>query len=1379
MLRILKHAVAITLFVLFAGCSGSTGCSSGCSGCTPLPGGFNPDLRVENGASVRLTEDGVNFLEDNVGSLAETLLGDTASGGIIEFQIPPSNGDIILGATYAACPGGPDPNANPPTCTMEIDLGGADLDLNTAAPHNLRITGSIPIRLRDLPIQIDYGIFGVSDINATVTGNNACPTQDPMGQSFAPIPVDIDISVEIDDNMNHARYGYTRIRIADFSFSQPDLEARLEFCGGFSADLLNALKGVVFDLLVGPLVGTLTTTLEEQLCQQASPDVDPPCPTGSNDVEGVCRYGSSPDDECVSIALGTDGHAELGAALASISPGVKGGMNFMLAGGGQTPRPDGTGEAYGDLDPTLSGATLGMYGGIEPDPVSNCVQLSEMELPRGIPIPDELLENSVPGWPASTPGPHVGIAVSERFANYALNGMYNSGLLCLGVSTETVGDLLSSGTIGLLASSLKDLGLQREAQPIALVIRPGAPPTVTFGNGTNIESDPLLRVLMPRASFDFYIWSLDRYIRFMTATYDLDVPMNLEVTPEGLVPVLETIGVNNGSVENSQLLREDPAEIAAALGELVAGQVGSALGGGIPAVNLNDQLASLGLALDIPPSVEGEGSPGLRRLESGGDAFLGIFAAFSLAAAGPPQMSVETDVELVDGFVDEDGLFGDTMRRPGHGDSGNGPWVRMLVKSPQDDGTRRIEHTYRVDGGPWRPFSSERDRIIRDPWLRLQGRHLIEVRAREAGKPMSLDMTPAAVEFVVDVTPPELHVGEVDELGQVWVRADDAVSTFGRTEIRYRLDDGAWSDWQAVDGQHAIQVGEAVDIEVEARDEAENLAVSRQELIRGRGGASDGCGCSVPGGVDDSRSGLWLLGVAMLGVLSRLVRRRRGDSKRTTEAAPRAWLRGRPRREALAGVLLLGFAGSFTGCSCGDDEVASTYSCKDPCVPLEPGLIGAYTSVATNGTDLWVAGYSEANWNTSTSYGDLVVGRYDGTEVAWEIVDGVPDEPKPDGKIYDLKGFRGGQAEPGDDVGLWTSIALDDAGNPGVAYYDRTNQALRFAQRSGDDWSVSIVDDGDNTDAGRYAKLLYVGGQWAITYLVIEPADSGMLTSRIRIATGSGGNFSFEDAVVDENTPCRAKFCGGSSICAASTGACVAEASGCEECAAGQECLDLGAGPACEDVYGTGKLDAYPDAVGDYIAVSPDTAGGFGIAFYNRIRGNLEIARRDGGAWTRTVVDGEDPDGTDTGDVGMGASLHIDTAGDWHLAYTDGLDEAVRYARVTGGTSVAGFQVVDDGLQLSGVPFADGLHIVGDDSSIRTTASGEVHITYQDATSGTLRYATGTTDGASGWSVRAIEGEYFGGAFSHQVILDGALRLVHWWRIGGQRVEGDVAVVSP
>src|SRR5262249_62131903 len=98
--------------------------------------------------------------------------------------------------------------------------------------------------------------------------------------------------------------------------------------------------------------------------------------------------------------------------------------------------------------------------------------------------------------------------------------------------------------------------------------------------------------------------------------------------------------------------------------------------------------------------------------------------------------------------------------------------------------------------------------------------------------------------------------------------------------------------------------------------------------------------------------------------------------------------------------------------------------------------------------------------------------------------------------------------------------------------------------------------------------------------------------------------------------------------------------------------------PTCVAIFDKNKLDTYPEATGDYIAVARHPKGGFGIAYYDRISGNLSIASKSGGKWSSLIVDGEATDGTDTGDMGIGASLFIDDHGDWHLSYVDGQAEA-------------------------------------------------------------------------------------------------------------------------
>jgi MYXO-CTERM domain-containing protein len=716
------------------------------------------------------------------------------------------------------------------------------------------------------------------------------------------------------------------------------------------------------------------------------------------------------------------------------------------------------------------------------------------------------------------------------------------------------------------------------------------------------------------------------------------------------------------------------------------------------------------------------------------------------------------------------------------------------VGSSLDDGTNTIEYQYRVDQGFWHPYTKARRIDVQDGWLRVQGKHVIEVRSKVAGAPMTLDPEPAQVEVVVDVVPPTIVVGKVDS-GKVALTFKDKVSG-DRTVARFRLDGGKWSDWQSTTALASLLVGEAGDLDVEAKDEEGNVASVSQELVRGRVEVpAGGCGCSVAGADESTPGSIWLLGVAVAGIASRLWKRdrsRKAATSRAPAALPKRTLR---LRGVVAPLAVLALASTWAGCSCGGESTvaatgASSSGTGGSMVPgLDPGLIGAYTSTAVSGKTLWVAGYAEADWNAGNTYGDLVVGKWNGTKVDWESVDGVPSDPKPDPKTVDVNGFRGGQTDPGEDVGLWTSMALDSKGNPAVAYYDRTNFALKFAKYDGVAWTVSTVDGKAGADTGKYAKIVALGGGFVIAYsAVTSGGDKGALVSTIRVATSKSespgaGEWTFEDAVTDKNTPCRASLCATGTACIAATKVCTTQLDDAKctpSCASGSACVDNAGKGACAVTIDASKIDSYPEVVGDYVSIAVDPKGTIGIAYYDRIHGNLGVASHSSGAWVTTLVDGQDAMGNDTGDVGIGASLFIDASNDWHIAYVDGLAESLRYVKLTGGTKIGTPEVIDDGLGIAGKPFADGQHLVGDDANLVVTPSGEVRVSFQDATAGKLHYAVGALAADKHtWTVQELTQDHFAGAFSRVIELDGKIALVNWWRAGVPDVVGDVSVISP
>ncbi len=1359
---------------LAGACSGG-GCSSGCGGITPLPGGFVNEERIENAAGVRITESGFDFLEANIGKIAGSLLGGDGSG-IVTFPINETQGTttiLFVDVDYTVCPGGPDANGNPPKCVAEIDIANADLSIQPQGPHNIVVSGVVPLRLQQLPFSSD-----ICDFDISMNGNGADPGED---QTFAPVNVTINLSIETDLNGDHARQGYSRARVEEITISQSDIENAIHFSGGFCADIVDFAKGLIVGQLFGGLQDTLKGTVEEQLCQKADTTVDPPCPNGTNNIDGVCRYGTDADSECVSMVLGMDGHADLSGLLASLSPGTKGGLDFLFALGGSSQRDDASGFTWGDLNPVNNGASMSMFGGVEPNPISSCVPLAELARPSGLKIPQELIDDSlITDWPAGVAGPHLGIGISESFTNYALAGLYNSGLFCIGISTEQV-DLLNSGTIGLLAQSLRDLGIQRETQPIAIVIKPTKPPSVKFGNGTNIETDPLIDLKLPQASFDFYMFSSDRYIRFMTATFDIEAPLNLTVTPEGLVPTLETLKIENGAVSNAELLKEDPAGLAASLQSLLSSQIGGLIGGGIPPVDVNGPLASFGLRMVIPESVEGKGSPGLRTLTQGEERYLGIFAALETTDMMANANAMETEATVSDVKVDVAGLRGGTITKD------NAPEV-TIVAGVADDKGEPIEHQVRIDGGIWRPWTKDRFIQIKSDVLRIEGKHTFDVRSRAVGKAYTIDPTPEQLEVIIDTMAPETRISPVDSSGEIQLDVADLVSK-DATLVRYRFDDGNYSGWVKAGDVRGITVPDgAKQIEVEAQDEKGNVGTAKQAIVRGLPhGSSSGCGCQVVG--DDSRAprGLLfgLMGIAALGAVAR----RRGRARRLPSLG--GLLIKSRAAQAAAGVTVLSIAGTFSGCSCEDETNPQETKCEAPgCTTLEPGLIGSYTGADVDSAkNIWVSGYLEA-WYESAwpSYGDLVVGKLNGDKVEWEIVDGVPTDPPPDPTITNVDGFRGGQTAPGEDVGIWTSLAINPSTDlPAVSYYDRTNKRLKLAEYDGESWKISVVSEETDGDVGRYSKLVFDGSTPVIAYLAMSSTSSGFPTSGVRIARGDGGGgFTVEDVAINTATPCRVSTCTGGSKCLADEGTCVPAGSSCASCADGEECVTLDSGDACKTTLAVAKVEAYPVAGGLYVALAKLPGGGVGLAYYDRVAGTVNVAAQGDGGWITQVVDGgTKPDGTTT-DTGVGTSLFVDDGGTWHLAYVDGYAEAVKYASVVDG-QVQSVEVVDEGFGIDGVPFPDGQHLVGDDSNIRVTPQGEVQITYQDATNGTIHLATGTPNQTGGhdWSIKVVDSDDFGGFFTRQLDVGGSIQIVQWGRKvvaaddGTKKGVGDVSILSP
>ncbi|HEY1955659.1 MAG TPA: hypothetical protein VGH28_08600 [Polyangiaceae bacterium] len=1364
-------AIGFVLFVL--ACSGG-GCSSGCAGCgvTPLPGGFPKASAITNAGSVRVTRAGFDFLQKNLGTIAGKALG----GGTITYPIPKSSGTFSF-VTYTICD---KPTAS--QCQAVVNVGGANLTLTAVHPDSLTITGTIPVKVQDIPVNIDFQITSCG-LDASVGSGGNCDS------NVQAVNVPVTITLPLVAETIAPRDGYTKVDTANAVVNATIDQNSINFCGGFCAGAANTFKSFLVGQLTGPLEDQLKSALQSALCTATNPALNPPCPTGSTDNGGTCFYNTQPT-VCVPTLLGLDGHVDLSGFLASLSPGTAGGLDFVLASGGNGIASSAINNGTLTNTPDSSnGLTLALMGGGLPNPQSGCVPLYDNKIPTGIPLPDEMQDNTVAPWPQGDNGPDLGIALAGRYLNFMMGSVYNSGALCLGISTDQFSQL-QSGLLSVLIPSIKRMTFEQKPGPVAVTTRPQQPPVIKLGGGTDLNSDPLMSITLKQFAIDFYVWSMDRYVRVMTFTGDMTIPVNLttHVDPNtnpngGLLPAIGNVAVANPVVTNSELLTDDPATIASGLGNLF-GAIAGQLTGSLKPIDLSTALATYGLGMTIPDG-------GIRKLSKGSDDFLAIFADLELAKQNAVQQA-DVQARILDKKVFADAMTLGTVSRAKE------PMLHVLFSSSLDNGTKAVEYAYAIDKGSHSEWSQTRDFTIQNDALFMQGKHVLNVWARIKDQPSSESAQPAQVPFAIDVLPPNVTLAKNDD-GSLGVTAWDLVSPDSALQMRWQTTDSlgkksAWTPWAAVASVPATDAT----VTVEVQDEEGNVGSQSSDLIRGKPDPSlvsgSGCGSCTIGASPSGTS--WAYAIpALAGLLALALRRRRARAEVASARRPF-------EKAAVAlGVIVTG-AAVLPNCDCGGNNgtAGCGSDCKQTCDDaLSKGLIGAYTSVAVakDGT-IWVAGYNDSD-GVSTLFGDLVVGKWDPakTAVDWASVDGVPKIPDGECAGADPSGWRGGVEDPGDDVGLWTSMVLDSSDHPMVAYYDATNKQLKFARYDGSNWQIHVVSQKAGADQGRYVKLIMANGKPVVAFLGMESGTGGYTRSRVIVGRASGenpssaGDWTFEDAAVDEKSPCQPQFCAAGQACLETTGGvtgiCTATVSGCNPaCGTGQACITVGTAATCTAVYdSTDFYPSYPSVLGDYVSLA-NGPNGLGLVVYDRFHGNLYAVSDAGSKWASTLLDGQTGSGTstaDTGDDGIAANLVITSNGDWNVTYVNGIQEHLQFINWPGGkgTPLAP-EVVDDGYD-NGKPYPDGQHVVGDDANMQIDGSGNVTIAYQDSTVGALRVATGapTQGGAHKWTAKAVaQAGKFAGFFPRYVT--GTTQIANWWRTADATEgteSGDVTLVSP
>lgn len=1255
----LGTGVVAVVVCLAMGCS--SGGAGGCGGLTPLPSAPAPvglpfDQQIEGGLQVRITPPGFTKLSSVVPELLKPVL-------TTPFCIPPQTflGINICGSP---CNGG---TGCPVTITLRGDL---------APPQG--IAASVPNNSSQAVVHIDSA-FNVSVPVRTNNGITTCV----FGATTNGTHVNADIGLGTSAATGQLTIALNSLRRDTLNITISKIQGN--FLCDFAALFFNGLAQLLDSFIGDFIINALRPTLQSFI-QSVLPN---PLGLGSSVPLGtLLASAGAPSDANLELYLVPGGYTSASG----------GGLNLGVITGVNSDRDQRTRTAGLTSEPNLCVPALPTPNlGSAPWNLTRNTTRPDFRLP---PAPEFI------GQPeprdSNNQVQDLAIGLSRTFLDLAGFHFFNSGGMCLAVGGPQLAQL-NAGTVSLLVPSLGNIVENRRA-PLYLSLRPTTPLRFTLGAGT--AEDSLLHILVQDLRIDFYAFIEERYVRIFTVSADLNVGFGLAFTRDqngnpALQPVIS--GIDKSSIQlrvsNTDLLQEDPDQLARALASLIDIAVGQ-LTGAIPTVSL--------------PTLQGFGLDGLsvRRVETQQDDFVAIYGSIVKQAAGlglfaadtvppaRPALAIDATAEVVDVSAPPGDVIREAVRTGRH-EPGALPAVTLRLGGQGADPATLaplapLEWSVRVNGGIWQPWSRERLRTLADPAFLLQGRHTIEVRARLQDDWASEGPVPVRLSVLIDSVPPELTARV--ERDRVVLRAEDNVSD--EEALRY-----AWktsAGWQEAGKRTELSLADIVaatgggknPLVVAAIDEAGNrtekdVDVTGLETFHGKPGSSTGCACTL--GRRGAAAPTKMHGLLALFVLLPLaLRLGRRQLRRVRMGRSTGLL-------VLVGAAFLSQAGCkrATGCRVADDCRQTQCGPNDlpaclpdgtcGCSPDTPrGDVGSFSSLVLRDGTAYIASYNR-------TYGDLMIGHVTPPGVIdnWEFVDGVPEDVQPDNPQSKV---RGGISAPGDDVGRYASIALTPAGDPVIAHYDASHGALKYASFGVVRWQGQVVDQGTGTpqtggdDFGRYATLtLTRDGRPGIAYYAeVARGASGKRESQLRYAQAKTATPRTRDDWVITTIETR----------------------------------------PLPEVEGTPPPDVLPNGIALFCASARKSDDAPVIAYYDRERGNLRYVEYDNATsrfGTPAILDGE-AGGTDTGDVGQYPSVAWE--GDRaHISYVDARRDNLLYVNTRDRTP----EVVDDGYRSNdegndgGVPLPV-YHLVGDSSSLELWQSRPI-IAYQDSTAIELRFA--------------------------------------------------------
>lgn len=799
-MRASNGALTTRLVWLVVGVVTAMGCSSmggmgGCAALQPIPTGRYSGPKNDNAVNIRLSPQGINYLNSNWEVLAEMFApGRTLSVGVpCTVQSVNVVGDIAIadmggmGCTGESC-GRQDGECN-------TTGSKADLPANVA----IQITGFslVPRAPNAIEAQVQLSVDTSTILAASKSANFlACIGLSRMkcGVRFntaARSPNDNRLKATVTFSIDQKWDKLLAFSISSISGSdvcgasgapqppeclQPEdiTLSGQNTCGDIYCDTLDVgvIKGTILRL-ISPLLQTqIRSTLATQSCESCGGTGMPPCPTVGT-ATSVCQTNVCKDaadnTKCVPRFLGVEGRMNLGATLGAFGAPATAQMDLSFAAGSSV-----------TVDQGLS---FGTRVGVKAVNVAPCVAPNAAPPIVAVAAPNFDMEAPSRMLPdgGTTRAYHAAIGLSSPFLNLTFHEAQQAGALCLQLDTNNVG-LINTGLFKTFLPSLGKLATRDgKDAPMMVALRPGRAPTIVVGEGTvdpvtKRPIKPLITLALTDLSIDFYAMIDDRYARLFTLTADISLPLSLIF--EGCDKVTPAIGdlkmlITNVRTANSEMLAEDP-KVLEDLIPAVIGLAEPAVAGGLSAFSL-PSLGNFKLRIT--------GVKGISQI-AGTDTYnhLGLFAELlppmaACAVTAPKTIATLRASEIP--AAAQMRLVGKKLAWPA---------ALLDVQSLSKEGTATF--SAKIDDGLWSEFLPAENGVLRvsHPRFLIQGQHTISVRSRVEEDPHGIS-EPVQVPFFIDWDAPEVKLSVDRESDLVIVKARDVLTPAEQLQYAYAVGD--------------------------------------------------------------------------------------------------------------------------------------------------------------------------------------------------------------------------------------------------------------------------------------------------------------------------------------------------------------------------------------------------------------------------------------------------------------------------------------------------------------------------------------------------------------------------------------------------------------